>query len=345
MATPPRTDDAIMEAIRAFHDAGSISGGAKQLGMDRIKFRRHLDDAAERGLIQPRIAEPNETHRRPFAELVAARKAEYLRRRVKGTWRKPYLVSMGPQRPFLLTILGDPHLDNPGTDLALWERWAAALDRTQDSYGVCIGDWLDNWLRVLGWLYGESTTTQEEAWSLFEGYAQQMAPHLLGSVGGNHDAWEGGDALIEKTFREHGVRHRPHGLRLALMFEGREEPIFVGLRHKFRGQSQWNPVHAISKAAQLGYRDHVLAAGHIHQSGDARVVCPDTGRITFCAQIGAFKLLDSYADREGFINRHHSPAVSLLIDPRRDDDDPELVHPYYCPEAAASALRAIREAA
>lgn len=343
MSAPPTPPDELERMCALFHEhGGNISGAARAAGLDRGTYRSRLDRAAEVGLLAPRPRSPNEAGHRPFEDIVRSRKEEFQRRRVKGTWRKPYLVHMGRCEPILLTILGDPHLDNPGTDLETWEWWTAFLDASAGSYGACIGDWLDNWLRVLGFLYGESTTTRDEAWELFEGYARRMAPHMLGSVGGNHDKWESGDALIERVFRELKVRHKPHGLRLALMFEGRADPIFVGLRHHFKGQSQWNPVHAITKAAQLGIRDHILAAGHIHKSGDGRVVCPDTGLVTFCAQIAAFKMLDTYADEQGFLNGHISPAISLLIDPRRGDSDPEMIHPYYCPEAARDALDNLR---
>lgn len=339
----PALTDADHEATRAaFHEHGTVRKAAAALGIERVSMRYRIDAAAAAGFLEPRAREANDPARRSFQELRAARMAEYDRSRAKGDWRKPYLRTLGPCQPFVMVILGDPHLDNPGTDLALWERWTGVLDRARRVWGVCIGDYLDNWPRVLGFLYGEAGVTQSEGWELLEGYLDHAAPHMLGSVGGNHDDWNGAGELLARMFRERGVKHRPNGLRLALHFEGRDDLIYIGLRHKFRGQSQWNAAHAVMKAAQMGYSDHVLAAGHIHQSGDGRVVAPDTGRVTYCVQIAAFKRVDSYADREGFTNRHISPAVALLIDPRRRDDDPELVHPYYCAEAAVAALEALK---
>ena len=82
----------------------------------------------------------------------------------------------------------------------------------------------------------------------------------------------------------------------------------------------------------MGVRDTILIGGHTHVSGESTERDPVTGKITFCYQVASFKLVDDYADTLGLMDRHISPAVALVIDPRRDDSDPELVKHFYDPE-------------
>ncbi len=52
--------------------------------------------------------------------------------------------------------------------------------------------------------------------------------------------------------------------------------------------------------------------------------------------------MDDYADTLGLLEGHISPAVALVIDPRRPDTDPEMVKHFYEPESAVDYLNFLR---
>lgn len=111
-----------------------------------------IERAREEGLTAPPRTEANPSRWRPGAEIVQARKAEYERLKASGDGRTIRKIHLADDKPYAMFFLGDPHLDNPGTDLALWERWIAPLNYRKHVHGFGLGDWLDNWLRVLGHL-------------------------------------------------------------------------------------------------------------------------------------------------------------------------------------------------
>jgi transposase-like protein len=341
MPTPKMSKAKLKAAVDATLKEGSVSAAARALGVPRGTMQNRLRKAEAEGLTMAPRAEPNPSRWRPGAEIVQARKAEYERLRTAGDGRTIRTIHMADDKPYAVFFLGDPHLDNPGTDLALWERWINPLNYRRHIHGFGLGDWLDNWLRVLGHLYSTAETTAPEGWILLEHYLDQIGEHLIASVAGNHDDWSGHSDVLGMLMAKHDVVHRSKSLRVALVGpNGRR--ITIGSRHRWTGNSMWNEVHAIKKAARLGQRDNILVGGDKHISGDGREKDPDTGRITHCFQVSAFKLIDDYADDKGFLDRHVSPAIAAVIDPSRPDADPELVKHFYEPEAAVDYLSHLR---
>jgi hypothetical protein len=338
------SDERLLEIVSALKArGGNISATAKHFGLSRQTIQQHLTTADDRGLIGDTVRKgPNQSilGRRVFADVVRHRKAEFEAVKDGGTFRTPHKVRLPDDKPFCLVLLGDPHLDNPGTDLNLWDRWIGVLNRKQGVYGICLGDYLDNWFRALGHLYGGAQTTVDDAWTLLEGYIDQMGENLLVSVSGNHDDW-GEVQALRMLMERNGVIHRRRGIRLDLRTPAGHS-VTVGLRHRFTGHSQWNPAHAVTKAAQLGWKDDILAGGDKHISGKGYVRDPDSGRITHCYQVAAFKLFDEYAEEKGFLDKHISPAVALVIDPTRPQTDPGRVVEFLDPVAAAAYVAALR---
>lgn len=343
MAPPKISRKAAEDAAKAVAEEGNISAAARALGIKRNALQRRIDRANELGIISKPRAEANPSRWRPVDEIIAARKGEFARVKSAGDGRTLRTVHMPDDKPYCIVALGDPHLDSPGTDLDLWERWVDVLDYKRGVYGFGLGDWLDNWVRVLAHLYGNAETAAPEGWIILEHYLDQIAEHLIASVGGNHDEWSGHSDLLAHLMKERGVLHRNGSLRVALKGpNGRT--VTIGARHGFPGRSQWSPVHGITKAAQLGWRDNILVGGHTHVSGSAIVRCPDTGRLTHCHQVASFKVADDYADDLGLMDKHISPAVALVIDPSRPDTDPQMVTAFYQPEPAVEYLKGLRRA-
>jgi transposase-like protein len=330
----------VEKAVSLYIDCNrNVSETARRMGIRRQTLHKYLDQAESWGLLNgDRLRKsPNPSR---FTDIRGRRLREYAEVKAEGTFRTPHVVHLPDDKPFCLVMLGDPHFDNPGTDLELWERWTAPLNRRAGVYGICLGDYLDNWLRALGHLYGGAQTTVDDAWHLLTGYLNQMGNNLLASVSGNHDDW-GETKALQMLMEQNGVVHRKRGLRLDLRTPGGHS-VTIGLRHRFAGNSQWNPAHAVIKAAQLGWRDDILAGGDKHISGVGYHKDAESGRITHCLQVAAFKIMDDYAEEKGFLDKHITPAVALVVDPCKAPTDPARITHFLEPQAAADYTAMLR---
>ena len=214
------------------------------------------------------------------------------------------------------------------------------MSASEGVYGVCIVDFFNNWLRVLGHLW-KHEGDPDDAWVCFENYMEERGDALLAACSGNHDDWSHGPAdPIDLVMKRNGVVYRRGAVRIVLNAGG--EPLRVALRHKWRGHSQFSPAHALRKAAADGWADHVMVGGHTDQDEPRIYVQPRTGFISHLCQVSAFKKFDEYADVHGFKPHAISPCWDLVIDPRRGDDDPDKVKIFWSSEAAAKYYEAIR---
>lgn len=329
-------------AADAVLEHGSIAAGAKSLGLGRGAMQNRIDEAAKAGLIAPRV-EANPSRWRPGAEIVAARKAEFARVAASNA-RDGNIIHRPDDGPFMVVVLGDPHLDASGCDLNLWEQWIGQLDRAKHRTAISLGDNLDNWPRVLAHLYGASETAAPEGWILLEHYLSQIGEDMDASIGGNHDTFSGYSDVLGMLMAKYGVMHRSHALRFTYRCPGGRE-ITVNARHSWPGRSMYSAVHGIKRAAKFGIRDNILVGGHTHISGEAIEKDPSTGRLQFCYQVASFKIADDYAEQLGFLDGHISPAVALIIDPRHPDTSPELVKHFFDPAIAADYLKFLRRKA
>lgn len=312
----------------------NVSATARELKAARSTINFHLRAAVEEGSLDTREpAVVNTLGGEEFEDARTAQITAYRRKRRYGDWRKPVLVEV-TDGPFVLILLGDPHLDNAGTDLELWEKYWNAINLKDGVYGACIGDWLDNFTlkQALAHLAGESGVSAPQGWALLEGY---LANHkgLIASCSGNHDDWAKYADLLGYIMRRYNIRHRTGAIRLAL--KSGERYITVAMRHKWRGRSQFSAGHGMVRGFIFNdWKDHVAVGGHIHQDDDRICISPSTGFIQHCFQISAFKVYDTYANVEGFAGPRTSPARALVIDPRLPDNDANLVQAFTCPDRA-----------
>lgn len=343
------TEGRLKEALAVLRDnSGNISKSANDLGISR-RMVRHLLDAADAMQVSledyaPTLYEPNKSKLRTFDELRKARIEEYRRKKDSGSSQHLHVIHMADDGPFGIIALGDPHYDDPGTDLEEYEKWTAPLERSNSKnvWGFLLGDLLNNWVfPKLARLHGEQTTMQDEAWVLVEGYVKRIAPKLIGSCSGNHDDWSNAD-LLGWIMDKYGVLHRKIGLSMTLKTPS-GHAVSIGARHRWPGNSQWNSAHAIMKAAQMGRREDILLGGDKHISGEGFVKCPSSGKITNCHQVASFKKLDDYGEELGLQDKHVTPAIGLLIDPTRPQTDKQRVTTYYDPEELVEAVKSLRK--
>lgn len=339
MATAPLSDALKREILEAVASAGTITGAADLLGIPRGTAEARHRRAKE---TPPRAVDASfEVQALPdelpsAADLLAQRKKQFSRTNAAKEARQLISVKVNVDGPFGIMHMGDPHVDDNGTDIALLERHVAVCNKTEGLFAANVGDYSNNWVGRLARLYGEQSVSAQESWVLVEWLISST--NWLYLIGGNHDLWSGAGDPIKWMARQANSLYEHHGARLSLQCpNGRE--IRVNARHDFKGHSQWNTVHGASKAAQMGWRDHVLVCGHTHVSGYQVVKDPATGLVSHALRVASYKTHDRYADEKGLPNQNIFVAPVTIIDPRYGDDDARCVTVIFDPEEGADFLK------
>lgn len=339
MANPGTPHAELRKVLAALEKYGSKAAAAEALGMNRVTFMGRLNRAISLGL----TAEPTKDFEvaplpdeLPSAsELLARRKKAFSRKREAKEARELIPVTVNIDGPFGVVHMGDPHVDDDGTDLALLERHVSVINKTHGLFAGNVGDYSNNWIGRLARLYGDQSLSAAEAWVLVEWLIGSV--RWLYLVGGNHDCWSGAGDPVKWMTHQANTLYQHHGVRLALKCpNGRV--VRINARHDFQGHSQWNTAHGPAKAAQMGWRDHILTCGHKHTSGYQVLKDPATGLLSHALRVGSYKTFDRYADEKGLPNQNFTVAPVTIIDPQYDDSDPRMVTVIFDPEEGAEYL-------
>lgn len=272
-------------------------------------------------------------------ELLEDRKKRFSRLEAIEGDRKLISIPIKIKGPIAIAHIGDPHIDDDGTDIATLEKHINIINSTEGLFAATVGDMTNNWVGRLARLYGQQSTSSKEAW--------QLAEWLIGStrwlyiIGGNHDLWSGDGDPLKWITQQHGALYEGNQARIELIFPN-DRRIRINARHSFRGHSIWNPVHSVARAAQMGWRDHILTAGHKHISGYNVIKCPATGLLSHCIQIATYKKYDGYAKERGYSDLNISPCAVTIINPNAQDET-DLVHVMWNMERAADYLNYLRQ--
>lgn len=332
------------EARQAYEaSGGNAAAAARALGIPITTFKDRLSAARQRGQHVPEPApftvQPIPDELPTAEELRARRRKQFARKEAAKDARHLIPVTVRMRGPVGLAFVGDPHVDDDGTDIALLESHLATINATEGLFALGIGDYSNNWVGRLARLYGQQSLSAAEAWVLVE-WLVQAVPWLV-LISGNHDAWSGDGDPIKWMAKAARVTYESNGARLGLTLpNGRI--LRINARHDFRGRSMWNTTHGIGKAATMGWRDHILTAGHTHVSGWEYKRDPMTGLISHCLRVGSYKRLDRYADELGLPNQTASVCPVVVVRPQFGDDDPRLLTPFLEPETAAEFLSWLR---
>lgn len=244
--------------------------------------------------------------------------------------------------PVCLVFVGDQHLGSPGTDHDRCFYEATLIAETPGMRALLMGDIVDN--MIIGRLaavraVGHSRVTIAEEWELCREYFRTLGDSVDAVVSGNHDHWTyklaGVDVLrgIVGEFIDRPI-YDSDDLRLKINVG--DWTTEARLRHKWKGSSQYNPTHAIEKAAKWD-GDFTLGIGaHTHVGGVARGFIAQRGASGLAVQVGAYKRIDSFAREIGFPYANNSTAVAVLFDPAT-----ESMTGFENLETAARVMRAL----
>lgn len=342
MPAKPLPDEQIKNAYKIYLKHGGIAQAAREMGVPEATFKYWI------GRYESRFGTtPPEDDKKEFTimalpegdldieDLVELRIKQFGKKREYEEASKLIQVKVRLEGPIGILHFGDPHVDDDGTDLATL-REHSDLTKQEGVWGANVGDTTNNWIGRLARLYASQSTTAEQAWKLAEWFINRT--RWLYMIGGNHDAWAGAADPIKWIARQSDTLYKPSECRVQLRFpNGRS--VIVNARHDFAGSSQWNPAHAQMKAAQMGYRDHIMISGHKHTSGYGIIKDPQGGKVCHAIQVASYKMYDTYAKEKGFRDQTVSPACMTVIDPDLDDTHPDMVKVFWDPKQGAEYLK------
>lgn len=337
MAATALSETVMRETLAFMQDAGDcMAHAARAAGIPVETFRnRYLRARAWKEKTKPDLdyEPPQLPSEAPSAEELIARRTQDFNRKNRAEEARLLInIKVKINGPFGIVHMGDPHLDDDGTDLPLLTEHVRIIKETPGLMAGNVGDITNNWVGRLARLYGSQGTSAQEAWVLAEWLFAQI-PWLY-VVGGNHDVWSGPGDPLKWVAKFHGTMYEWHGARLNLICpNGRE--VRVNARHDFAGHSMWNVTHGPAKAVQMGWRDHILTCGHKHVAGYQMLKDPATGLVSHAIRVGTYKKWDNYAKAHGLPNQNIFPSAVTIIDPDRPDDDPTFVH--VIPDVAEAA--------
>lgn len=215
-----------------------------------------------------------------------------------------------------VVFVADQHMGSPGTDIERVFEEAHLIASMKNTHAVTLGDLTENpIIPKLLHLNFNHTLTITEGWILFEKYIEILRPRVF--VGGNHD-----NDWLQNTTGMDFVRHMiakyiPNALydtddcRLIISVGGVEFPTRI--RHKWRGTSIYNPTHP-QERGQKWDQDFVLGVGgHYHSCGVARGFNAG-GQHGLAVLCGSYKVIDSFAQEQGFPKPNGSTAIAVVFD-------------------------------
>jgi len=286
-------------------------------------------------LIEDFTFEDVPTGNEPIGDLIENRIKKYALKRDARNAENLINVKINVDGPVGIAHFGDPHIDDDGTNIAELLMHADLIQKTEGMFGGNIGDNQNNWIGRLARLYGEQSTSARESWRLTEHFISKV--DWLYLVGGNHDVWSGpGDPLEWMCSQSNGVFSN-NGVRMNLIFPNKKK-VRINARHNFTGHSMWNTAHGLVKAIQMGWRDHVLTAGHTHVSGYQVLKDPSSGLISHALRIASYKEMDRYAEDKGLADQNVFKCPVTIIDPQYADNDPRLITTIFEPNEGAEYL-------
>lgn len=220
--------------------------------------------------------------------------------------------------PYGVVGIPDHHLNSVGTLLKRAFDDAHAIANHPALFCVGIGDWLDNF--IVGKLERErrkDIMSHSDAWRLLEHYLAILSAKMIAGISGNHMDWStgmGGVDIMKRYFQDQGLGpiYDPDQVRVRLKSPSGSFSTHVA-RHKYRGNSRFNSVHAITVWILENWQgEDVVWGGHIHVAGHTQLEKRWMGesRVIHGVQLGSYKVHDDYAVRECF--RPNQPFLTPM---------------------------------
>jgi len=216
--------------------------------------------------------------------------------------------------PIAVVAVADQHLGSPGVDTKLVFEHADLIARTPGLYAINLGDTIDNMivgrLQTTGVFDCESIEWQR---SQLERYLRYLSNSLIAYVSGNHELFTYSLTRLdpsEDLSSGLGIIYDKYELYLVLKVG--HQTYRLHARHKYRGNSEYNDLHAAIKLYHNGNRtpfnDHnpdIVVLGHTHTYSWGKMF--KQGKLRIFAITGSYKTSDGWAKSKGY-----NPAAPLF---------------------------------
>tara|TARA_R100001443_G_scaffold31948_1_gene46131 strand:+ start:2254 stop:3351 length:1098 start_codon:yes stop_codon:yes gene_type:complete len=293
-------------SLVALHKAGKLNQDAKPDVVDKHK-------AFETPLL------PNEDMELPdLLEHMVRRYKKRDKAKKASNWVK---VKVNFESPFMLVLVGDPHVDDNYFNAPKWMRDIAIVQNNKPYIrSVLLGDNANFWIGRLKSIYQDQEVTVSHSYRLIQHMFSKEGFDPLIAVNGNHDLWvdRGGDPL--KFMEESkGVVQGDWTIKFKLCFpNGKEMKIIAS--HDFPGHSQWNPLHSNLKASMMGVPADLYCSGHKHNWAIMNMPIMAQDRTVWLIRARGYKQYDDYANRLGYEPDYSGvgESVGVVIDPNAD---------------------------
>lgn len=272
-------------------------------------------------------------------ELIARRIQQYKLKREIYDRERIIPVSVRTDGPIGLGFMGDPHVDDDGTDLEELFRHVDLFDgSTEGLFAGCIGDVFNNWQGRLARLWADQSTSAAEARAIVSEFLNRI--RWLFYIHGNHDAWAGGNNLINEILGSNAAIRKDARVRLGLKFpNGRTCKIYGA--HHFPGKSMWSEAYGAAKKAQLDGTHNIYVSGHIHTSGYAHGWHEGNQMMWHAIQVASYKKLDRYAEELNLEPKDLYNCPVAIIDPYAKSEV-NFIRWEFDPEEGADRLKWMR---
>lgn len=307
-------EEVLIAAVQAVREAPTRLEAARRLNISRGKLEHRLREAKRRKVIErPEFQVAKLPSFQATAEEIIQRKYRIFNRRKRASDARDLIrVQVKIDGPIGILHMGDPHLDDDGTNIKLVKEHLELPEKHDGLFRACVGDYLNNWRGKLAPLHAMQSTTQQEAHKLLEWFIKR--PKWLYLIGGNHDVWAGDeDPLIWMT-RGIGSIYEWHGARIGLRFPGGHEQT-INVRHDFPGSSIYNRVQGATRAIRFGGTDDLYINGHKHIRAHYEEE-NSIGGWSHAVQLDSYKWVDDFPHKLGLAKLQQGGAVMSLHNPK-----------------------------
>jgi hypothetical protein len=249
----------------------------------------------------------------PIEDQMALAIREFERRRAaeKARLWMPYAVE--GEAPFCLVYVGDPHVDDPHTDLATLGRHVSIIKQTDRMWAIGMGDYVNGWIGRLTRKYADQGITERGAYGLAKWLFSQDIWWML--IKGNHDAWKGGGNPLDWMLDEAATPVVEWQAQFTVLAAGQEWKVWAA--HDFPGNSQWNILHGpLKRAMMTGGAADLFVCGDKHCYGVLHTQHEHTGRPYWVARARGYKMQDDYARQCGYGEMTMGHSIAAVHDPR-----------------------------
>lgn len=311
--------DVNAEAMKLVEVHGSIRAAARESGVSYTTLRARY----ERGKVTPKVVQSGDLEypalpesELPATELIDHACKSFARHIAARDARRWFEIKVKANKPIGVCFMGDPHIDNNGTNWPLLREHLRILKETPGLYAIGGNDLADNWVGRLVRLYADAEMSRKQTLKLCKWIMRDSGVKWLCHIIGNHDAWGDGPYLL-KAAAEPFVPVEDWQARFQLAFpNGKRTRIHMA--HDFPGNSMWNGLHGAQKQAMFGEEADIYACAHKHfwQLGEGEN--PHRGNVYHLIRSRGYKFIDSYADNKGYGSQRFGASITAIIDPEGD---------------------------